>query len=250
MYIRMGSKGPEVIKIQSRLKELGFYEGDVSGKFEAETYAAVEKFQKNQKVNADGIVGAITWKLLFGSVLPAPVVTLPIFQKELLSLYGSPLESSFNAANIRFIDLSEFRDSLGRVQNFAHSNGTFGFWGHQHLADPLIRALRNVVLKGLAGELKIFDGCHVVRNSRGASRLSTHAWGIAVDFNAADNPFNGDTYDWSDEFLKSFANAGLEWGGLWNEPFDPMHFQLAWTRDWRVKANRDNCRFPEFAPTL
>lgn len=57
---KMGSVGNEVSEIQSRLKEWGYYEGKVDGIFGKETRNAVIKFQKNNGLDADGIVGAKT----------------------------------------------------------------------------------------------------------------------------------------------------------------------------------------------
>lgn len=57
---KMGSVGNEVSEIQSRLKKWGYYEGKVDGIFGKETRNAVIKFQKNNGLDADGIVGAKT----------------------------------------------------------------------------------------------------------------------------------------------------------------------------------------------
>lgn len=57
---KMGSTGSEVSKIQSRLKEWGYYNGAVDGIFGTATRDAVIKFQKANGLTPDGIVGSKT----------------------------------------------------------------------------------------------------------------------------------------------------------------------------------------------
>ncbi len=60
-----------VTRVQARLVELG-YGIDVDGAFGAETDSAVRLFQTRAGFEADGIVGPVSWALLFAD--PAPVV--------------------------------------------------------------------------------------------------------------------------------------------------------------------------------
>ncbi len=57
---KIGSVGDEVSEIQSRLKKWGYYDGKVDGIFGSATRNAVIKFQKNNNLTADGVVGAKT----------------------------------------------------------------------------------------------------------------------------------------------------------------------------------------------
>lgn len=57
---KMGSTGSEVSKIQSRLKEWGYYGGAVDGIFGTATRDAVKKFQRANGLVPDGIVGSKT----------------------------------------------------------------------------------------------------------------------------------------------------------------------------------------------
>lgn len=93
------------------------------------------------------------------------------------------------------------------------------------LRGPLERAFRNVIERGLAKELKTWDGCYQVRNKRGQATPSLHSWAIAVDLNAAWNRM-GQKPTLSAAFVKCFTDAGFDWGGSWSRP-DGMHFQLA-----------------------
>lgn len=53
-----GSSGDEVKKIQTRLKELGYYNGTVDGKFGDATEKAFKAFQKEAGLTVDGVAGS------------------------------------------------------------------------------------------------------------------------------------------------------------------------------------------------
>lgn len=62
--LRSGSEGEEVERVQARLKELGYYEGEIDGQFGPGTRTAVTLFQRENGLGADGIVGAETREAL------------------------------------------------------------------------------------------------------------------------------------------------------------------------------------------
>lgn len=57
---RYGSTGDEVKQIQTKLKNWGYYTGNVDGIFGSKTFEAVKKFQKANGLTVDGIVGEKT----------------------------------------------------------------------------------------------------------------------------------------------------------------------------------------------
>lgn len=57
---RQGSTGNEVKNIQKKLKELGYYKGEIDGIYGSKTKSAVISFQKNCGLTADGICGKTT----------------------------------------------------------------------------------------------------------------------------------------------------------------------------------------------
>ncbi len=65
--LQANASGDEVIQLQTKLTELGYYTGPISGGFYKQTRAAVKDFQTNNGIVADGIVGKQTWNLLFNS---------------------------------------------------------------------------------------------------------------------------------------------------------------------------------------
>ena len=156
----------------------------------------------------------------------------PIFQRQLYDLFGDPEDGSVEADYIRIIDLGDFKGDFPHMLDYEGNPWDFRVYGNYVLKDPLRRAFQNLLVSGCAAELKSFDGCFNVRRMRGSGSLSVHSWGLAVDFNAASNPFGGPVR-FSDEFIKCFADAGFEPGALWSKP-DGMHFQLCWLRDWTL----------------
>lgn len=81
-----GTQSENVKKVQTRLKELGFFDGPISGYYMDQTIAAVKKFQEYNGLPIDADVDEETWNQLFnaGDVVdvnatprPSPEPTLP-----------------------------------------------------------------------------------------------------------------------------------------------------------------------------
>lgn len=96
---------------------------------------------------------------------------------------------------------------------------------NKDMVKPLEQAFKNIIERGLVGELKTWDGCFQIRKKRGGASPSLHSWGVAVDINAAWNGF-GKPPTMSKALVACFTDAGFDWGGVWSKP-DGMHFQLA-----------------------
>jgi peptidoglycan hydrolase-like protein with peptidoglycan-binding domain len=62
--LRIGMRGPEVVKLQERLKRLGFLDGDADGDFGASTEAAVKAAQQRYGLEPDGVAGGATWDVI------------------------------------------------------------------------------------------------------------------------------------------------------------------------------------------
>jgi hypothetical protein len=96
---------------------------------------------------------------------------------------------------------------------------------NKDLVQPLEKAFRNLIARGLHHELRTWDGCYNIRKQRGSYKsMSLHSWGIAVDMNAAWNGL-GSKPTFTPGFVQCFVDAGFEWGGYWKRQ-DGMHFQL------------------------
>jgi len=64
MYLKQNSQGEDVKSVQEILTQLGFNPGPVDGVFGDKTELAVIRFQEENNLYADGIVGPTTWGAL------------------------------------------------------------------------------------------------------------------------------------------------------------------------------------------
>ena len=58
---KIGSRGDEVRRIQTKLKNLGFFNGAVDGIYGSRTESSIKAFQRIFGLIPDGIVGPATW---------------------------------------------------------------------------------------------------------------------------------------------------------------------------------------------
>lgn len=65
--LKVGSNGSEVRRMQTRLKELGYYKGSVDGDFGTGTEEAVRAFQRQNGLTVDGKAGSYTLDKLYSS---------------------------------------------------------------------------------------------------------------------------------------------------------------------------------------
>lgn len=67
VYLYYGCQGEAVKRLQTALKNLGYYSGNVDGQYYNQTYNAVIAFQRNNGLVADGIAGKKTQNKLYGT---------------------------------------------------------------------------------------------------------------------------------------------------------------------------------------
>lgn len=104
--------GPEVARIQEQLTQLGYAPGPIDGEYGPATSAAVGAFQRDAKIEVDGIVGPETRKALRGTTTPR--TQQPV--KRRAGRYGEPA-------------LAEALKHLGKKERPVNSNRTeFGRW--------------------------------------------------------------------------------------------------------------------------
>ncbi|MFC4261914.1 M15 family metallopeptidase [Ferruginibacter yonginensis] len=85
-------------------------------------------------------------------------------------------------------------------------------------------AFRKLQERGQHTEIKTFDGCYNHRLSVGLKVLSLHAWALAIDMNAKENPLKG-AVRWSAGFLQTMRECGIYCGADWKRK-DGMHFAM------------------------
>ena len=64
-----GAVGADVDQLQERLGQAGLWKGGSTGKYDAKTIAAVEKYQKRHKLKVNGKVDARTLRALVGKIV-------------------------------------------------------------------------------------------------------------------------------------------------------------------------------------
>jgi hypothetical protein len=100
---------------------------------------------------------------------------------------------------------------------------------HRKFVVQVRKGLKAIAEAGAANGIRPeeFAGCYSARfiGSDPSGRLSSHAWGAAVDLNAGSNPFGSEpTMD--ARIVRLLKEEGLNWGGDWLVP-DGMHFEWA-----------------------
>jgi len=98
---------------------------------------------------------------------------------------------------------------------------------HHLVADSLVTAITEIAATPARWILAEYAGCFNCRPMRGSSRLSKHAWGIAVDFAPATNGLHTHwprAASMPIEAMEAFARVGfLSAGAFWSR--DAMHFE-------------------------
>ena len=98
---------------------------------------------------------------------------------------------------------------------------------HRLVATSLVEIIHEIASSPAAWILGEYAGCYNVRPMRDGSRLSKHAWGIAIDFAPATNGLRANwprAASMPIEAMEAFARQGwLAAGAFWSR--DAMHFQ-------------------------
>lgn len=110
--------------------------------------------------------------------------------------------------------------------NSATGLPTTGIYCNKDMAPHLLRALNLIYARGLVKYLETFDGCLNVRSIRGRPGItSTHAYALAIDINAKDNPLGGPNRQ-NPELIDCFKECGFLFGGDFRR-IDAQHIQWA-----------------------
>lgn len=173
------------------------------------------------------------------TVAPAKVATVSKlkknvwpFQHELRQKFGTPDYGGAFRKNMIQVNLpyTMWMDDIRITKT----------WMNKSCADSLIRVLTYVwdengrdYDKIKAQQLHVFSGTWNIRNMRGGSSLSTHAFGVAIDIAAPWNAlgrkpgYNKHSFTDNSLIVKAFKEEGWIWGGDWERRPDGMHFQAA-----------------------
>lgn len=107
-----------------------------------------------------------------------------------------------------------------------HSRAVQRISCHKLLAHSCADVFTHIQSSGLQSKITSFGGCFSFRPQRTGTKLSTHAWGIALDLNPESNA-QGSAGNMDAAVVAIFKQAGFSWGGDWQGSVrDPMHFQF------------------------
>jgi hypothetical protein len=97
---------------------------------------------------------------------------------------------------------------------------------HRLLSESFREVFARIADEKLASKVTSFGGCFSFRPQRTGTKLSTHAWGIAIDLNPETNQ-QGTAGAMDAALVNIFQSAAFSWGGDWRGRVrDPMHFQF------------------------
>lgn len=83
--VAWGSRGDQVVLVQQKLKQYGYFDGAIDGIFGKQTYDAVVWFQKRNGLTVDGAVGSATAAAL-GITLTSGTVSASVYQESELQI--------------------------------------------------------------------------------------------------------------------------------------------------------------------
>lgn len=76
--LNVGKEGQDVYWLQMKLKEMGFYNGTVTGQYREGTQKAVKAYQRARSLSVDGNAGKQTLKMLYQEVIDAHATPTPL----------------------------------------------------------------------------------------------------------------------------------------------------------------------------
>ena len=256
--LREGATGDDVYSLEYFLVGQGFYVDEVDAEFNAITRAAVQEFQRRNKLTADGVVGNITWGRMMQLGLSMLEDDLPADERSSKNWPPKPEFSNLsdNAARQAVFGPLEFKpagstanpEAITITNNFRKNveqvpipqlvgvRGTQGaksFWFHKKISQQMRDFFQAVDDAGLAKLILTWAGSWAPRFIRGSrTTLSNHAFATAFDINAY--PWNGlgalpALYGKKGsvrELVPIAHEFGLWWGGFFKRS-DGMHMEAA-----------------------
>lgn len=210
--IRKGEHSDRVTAVQERLKELGYYTGEIDGQFGSGTEEAVRLFQRQNGLDVDGVIGNQTLAAVMDpdtamiTVTPTPdPATLPIlvnrdnllpesYKPDGLVLLRNVLPSSLVYVKGSEIEgTPEAADALKRMFQAAVNDGITGWQisaGYRSYAyqKKLFDASVDEFMAGGSSYANAVSSTRLTVADPGASE---HQLGLAFDITVADTIFKG-----------------------------------------------------------
>lgn len=243
--IRVGDEGVFVFNAQMILVKIRylFDAVEADGKFGRKTQDAVMRFQSDNGLEVDGVVGKKTWAVLESKNTERRVVYLDQIEKEKMygefkytpktakTTKGDPITilDGWAEANIISVDIPQLKGvPLYTKGNKEKCSGKVRL--HKKAAPMFQAFFKDIEQAGLLHLVKTYDGAFNPRFMRGSkTSLSNHAWGTAIDINGYANGLGRegakrgtDGSVW--ELVPYMQKNGLYWGGYFSRK-DNMHIE-------------------------
>lgn len=178
--VRRGDSGSQISELQKRLTELGYYNASISGTFDQITEDAVTRFQRDNGLPADGIVGAATETALrqpagqsFQTPNPASSPTV----------FNSPTSSASNPTGSSLLRLGSTGASVSELQTRLTTLGLYqdaitgNYDAQTQAAVVALQRSRGLVPDGIAGpQVTAALGLSSLPGGNSTSGSSTQSW--------------------------------------------------------------------------
>lgn len=105
--LKKGAHGEAVKDVQEHLKELGYYNGHLDGKYGPLTRLAVLRFQKVNHLKMDGIVGPDTFKIMH-SASPKKAIKQTVGHKEERRTVQTASRSLVSATSVMYVSATAY----------------------------------------------------------------------------------------------------------------------------------------------
>lgn len=203
---------------------------------------ALAEWQVTHGLDGDGILGPQTWTVMrrglappdsATGIVPTTMPPTPNGFQEIIATFGDPRplvepDGTMTPANlVRWERQILAPCPLPFTLRIGGGGGTIrAFQCHRLLVGVFEAVFDELDRTGKADGIRTWDGTFAFRPIRGDTHLSVHAFGAAIDLNAATNPLGGPG-DMDPGIVAVFQHFGFLWGGDFHSRRDPMHFQYA-----------------------
>lgn len=153
--IREKSKGEPVTKLQTRLKELGYYKGELTGVCDEDTVAAIKLFEGKHGLVADGEMSAADQQVLYGATAMAASVVVtpsptPTVKPPTKTLRPGDKDDEVKLLQQRLKDLGYYTGNITGVYNTATTEAVKAFQKKSSLEqDGILGPITRTVLYGV-----------------------------------------------------------------------------------------------------